>query len=175
MIKSTSSWVVSLAVVVLLVTAGYRLLGHQQWHRVVSPDSMVAEPLSASSGEVGASAAHYEVQSDRSQAVSSLSGLHQRLLAMTEPQRNQTLYLIIRDAGAKCTEVVSSQYFAAASGVWHSDCGNAQNFSIEEGGESLSVIHHIWVDSKAVWDEIGDSGDGRARYEGHPIALAKQY
>lgn len=29
---------------------------------------------------------------------------------------------------------------------------------ITEGGESLRVIHHIWVGSKAAWDEIGDSG-----------------
>ena len=29
---------------------------------------------------------------------------------------------------------------------------------ISEGGESLSVVHHIWVDSKATWDEIGDAG-----------------
>jgi hypothetical protein len=29
---------------------------------------------------------------------------------------------------------------------------------IVDGGESLKVIHHIWVDSKAPWDEIGDSG-----------------
>ncbi|WP_370336148.1 GFA family protein [Parvularcula marina] len=27
-----------------------------------------------------------------------------------------------------------------------------------EGGETLRVAHHIWVGSKAVWDEIGDSG-----------------
>jgi len=27
-----------------------------------------------------------------------------------------------------------------------------------EGGENLKVIHHIWVDSKAGWDEIGDEG-----------------
>lgn len=30
--------------------------------------------------------------------------------------------------------------------------------TISEGGESLKVIHHIWVDSKAAWDEIGDAG-----------------
>lgn len=30
--------------------------------------------------------------------------------------------------------------------------------SITEGGESLQVKHHIWVDSKADWDEIGDAG-----------------
>jgi len=29
---------------------------------------------------------------------------------------------------------------------------------ISEGGEALRVIHHVWVDSKAVWDQIGDSG-----------------
>ncbi len=30
--------------------------------------------------------------------------------------------------------------------------------TIVEGGESLQVKHHIWVDSKAPWDEIGDAG-----------------
>ena len=29
---------------------------------------------------------------------------------------------------------------------------------IAQGGENLRVAHHIWVDSKAVWDEIGDAG-----------------
>ena len=29
---------------------------------------------------------------------------------------------------------------------------------ILEGGEVLKVAHHIWVGSKASWDEIGDSG-----------------
>jgi hypothetical protein len=29
---------------------------------------------------------------------------------------------------------------------------------ITEGGESLEVLHHIFVASKAEWDEIGDSG-----------------
>ena len=30
--------------------------------------------------------------------------------------------------------------------------------SITEGGEALRVVHHVFVGSKAVWDEIGDSG-----------------
>ena len=30
--------------------------------------------------------------------------------------------------------------------------------TISEGGDKLNVTHHIWVDSKACWDEIGDSG-----------------
>lgn len=29
---------------------------------------------------------------------------------------------------------------------------------LTSGGDDLKVIHHIWVDSKAVWDEIGDAG-----------------
>ena len=29
---------------------------------------------------------------------------------------------------------------------------------ITEGGENLRVAHHIWVGSKAPWDEIGDAG-----------------
>ena len=34
--------------------------------------------------------------------------------------------------------------------------------SIASGGEALSVVHHIWVESKAVWDEIGDAGQQHA-------------
>lgn len=30
--------------------------------------------------------------------------------------------------------------------------------AISQGGENLEVAHHVWVGSKAVWDEIGDSG-----------------
>jgi hypothetical protein len=30
--------------------------------------------------------------------------------------------------------------------------------SITEGGDALRVIHHVWVGSKAAWDEIGDAG-----------------
>lgn len=29
---------------------------------------------------------------------------------------------------------------------------------LTEGSDALTVKHHIWVDSKAAWDEIGDSG-----------------
>lgn len=29
---------------------------------------------------------------------------------------------------------------------------------ITQGGENLRVAHHIFVDSRAVWDEIGDGG-----------------
>ena len=33
---------------------------------------------------------------------------------------------------------------------------------IARGGESLRVAHHVWVDSKASWDVIGDSGKQHA-------------
>lgn len=29
---------------------------------------------------------------------------------------------------------------------------------VTSGGEDLRVIHHVWVGSKAPWDEIGDAG-----------------
>lgn len=29
---------------------------------------------------------------------------------------------------------------------------------LADGGNALKVIHHIWVGSKAEWDEIGDQG-----------------
>ncbi len=30
--------------------------------------------------------------------------------------------------------------------------------TIASGAESMEVIHHIWTDSRAAWDVIGDSG-----------------
>ncbi|MGQ0801033.1 MAG: GFA family protein [Pseudomarimonas sp.] len=30
--------------------------------------------------------------------------------------------------------------------------------TITQGGEALRVTHHIWVQSKAIWDVIGDAG-----------------
>ena len=33
---------------------------------------------------------------------------------------------------------------------------------ISVGGDALKVVHHVWVDSKASWDEIGDSGKQHA-------------
>lgn len=35
--------------------------------------------------------------------------------------------------------------------------------TIVSGGDSLRVAHHTWVASKAVWDEIGDSGRQHAQ------------
>jgi hypothetical protein len=29
---------------------------------------------------------------------------------------------------------------------------------IAEGGDDLAVAHHIFVESKAAWDQIGDAG-----------------
>ncbi len=37
---------------------------------------------------------------------------------------------------------------------------------ISDGADDLRVIHHVWVGSKAVWDEIGDAG------RRHPAAFS---
>ena len=34
--------------------------------------------------------------------------------------------------------------------------------TLTEGGDALRVAHHVWVGSKAVWDEIGDTGKQHA-------------
>ena len=34
---------------------------------------------------------------------------------------------------------------------------------IDQGHENLRVVHHIWVASKAAWDEIGDDGQQHPR------------
>ena len=34
--------------------------------------------------------------------------------------------------------------------------------SLTQGGDALRVAHHVWVSSKAVWDEIGDAGKQHA-------------
>lgn len=142
MIKSVSMWIISLVVVALLVTpVGYRLLERERSHRVVPPDSSLIERILVSSAENrAASAAHDASQAGRSQVAASRSGLHQRLLAMREPERKQIFYLIIRDVGAKCTEVMSSQYLIAESGVWHAHCGKTHTYSIVIGDfGSISV------------------------------------
>jgi hypothetical protein len=39
--------------------------------------------------------------------------------------------------------------------------------AISEGGDALRVVHHVWVDSKASWDVIGDAGRQHAgRFRG---------
>ena len=35
--------------------------------------------------------------------------------------------------------------------------------SLTSGHENLKVAHHIWVESKASWEEIGDSGKQHAK------------
>ena len=34
---------------------------------------------------------------------------------------------------------------------------------VDNGGEGFGVAHHIWVDSRAEWDVIGDSGQQHPR------------
>ena len=54
-------------------------------------------------------------------------------------------------------------HFCATCGSTLPGPDNPENMFIPaglltEGGDDLRLAHHIWVGSKAVWDEIGDSG-----------------
>ena len=147
MIKSISMWVILLVAVALLVTqVGYRLLEREQSHRVVPSDSNLAEQALVPSDEARAGgAAHDAGQVGRSQAIAGQRGLHQRLLAMSEPERNQIFYLMIRDAVAKCSEVESSQYLIA-DGAWLAHCGETQTYSVvidAFGSTSVYPIPHF--------------------------------
>jgi hypothetical protein len=141
MIKSTSMWVISLVAVALLATQVYRLLEREQSHGAVPSDSNLAEQVLVPSDEDhAADAANGAEQTGRSQAIATRSDLHQRLLAMSEPERNHIFYLIDRDVGAKCIEVQSSQYLIAESGTWHAHCGGTQSYSIViDDFESIAV------------------------------------
>lgn len=103
MIKSIAIWAVSVLLVSLLITVGYWLSVRQQSH-VAPADSSLQEQASASSGDGRASVENDTEQAARSQSIASRSGLHQRLLAMTEAERSQVFYLIIRDADVECTD-----------------------------------------------------------------------
>jgi hypothetical protein len=43
---------------------------------------------------------------------------------------------------------------------------------LADAGSALRVIHHIWVGSKADWDEIGDAG--KQHVEGFRGQVASQ-
>ncbi len=34
---------------------------------------------------------------------------------------------------------------------------------LSDGGQTFRVIHHLWVDSKANWDDIGDAGQQHSK------------
>lgn len=131
MIRKLPIWLISLAVVALVVTlVAYRLFSRDH-SRQQAADAPITEQVFDSSDEAGVTnAAHDRTQAPRSQPVAVGSDLHQRLLAMREPQRNQVLYLIIRDSGATCSEVMSSQNVIAESGVWHAHCEKIHNYSV---------------------------------------------
>ena len=129
MLKSTSKWLVAVVGLALLVAVAPQMLKHQQSQRAVPSRNLAAQPFVVPA-EGDASSRHDAEQPHPPQAAGNPSGLHQRILAMTEPQRNHILYLIIRDTGSKCTEVMSSEQIIANSSVWHAYCADAQNYSI---------------------------------------------
>ena len=144
MIRSTSIWLIAPVIAAaLLVTALFQLFGDEYSQEVVQSGPRLERQLSASPGQRGTGAANEFGQPNRSEAILSDSDLHQQILAMTEPRRNQILYLIIRDADAHCTEVLNSEYLTAESGVWHVHCVDANSYSVaidNFGGTSVRPI-----------------------------------
>ena len=62
---------------------------------------------------------------------------------MTEPEKNQVLYLVLRDSGARCGEVMSSQNVIAESSVWHVHCENLHNYSVVIDALGSISVHPI--------------------------------
>lgn len=129
MLKSASKWLIAGVGAVLLAAVASEMLKYRQSQRAL-PSKNVAEQSFVIPAQGDAGARNYAEQPYPPQATGNPSGLHQRILRMTEPQRNHILYLIIRDTGSRCTEVVSSEHIIAESSVWHAYCANAQNYSV---------------------------------------------
>lgn len=142
MIKSIAIWAVSALLVSLLITVSYWLSVRPQLH-VAPANSSLQEQASASSGDGRASVENDTEQAARSRSIASRSGLHQRLLAMTEAERNQLFYLIIRDTDVECAEIIGSQYLLAESGVWHVHCDELQNYAVVIDDYGSTSVHPI--------------------------------
>ena len=132
MIKNTYVWVVSLVVLVLLVgQVGYRLLLREQSNSVVTIDADHTDrTLVFSNEDRVTNTLPDSEQADRSPAIALRSDLHQRLLTMPAPYRNRIFHMILRDVGAECPDVVSSQNPVAEISTWHAHCGETRTYSI---------------------------------------------
>jgi hypothetical protein len=142
MIKSISIRTVTALLVSLLITVDYWLSVRQQ-SPVAAADSSLQEQASASSVDGRATVENDTENAARSQSTGSRSGLHQRLLAMTEAERNQVFYLIIRDADVECAEVIGSQYLLAENDVWHVHCDELQNYAVVIDDYGSTSVHSI--------------------------------
>lgn len=132
MFARNSVWIFSVIAVALLgILAAYQLSVREGSHRESTPDSELVEsiPDARSDGRI-TSAGVDAIHAGQRQAASSRSGLHQRLLTMSEPHRNHLLFMILRDAGAECAEVIGSQHLADDISTWHAHCGEILTYSI---------------------------------------------
>lgn len=144
MIRKLPIWLVALAVVALVVAqVAYRLFARDHSRQQAADPPITEQVFDFSDGAGVANVASDKTQAPRSQPIAVGSDLHQRLLAMTEPQRNQVLYLIIRDSGATCNEVMSSQNVISESGVWHAHCEKIHNYSVAIDDLGSISVHPI--------------------------------
>jgi hypothetical protein len=58
------------------------------------------------------------------------SGLHQHLLAASNPERNHLFSMILGDAGVDCLSITGSQYVAADITTWQVHCAHNHLFSV---------------------------------------------
>lgn len=81
---------------------------------------------------------------ERRAAVTTNAGdLHEYLLTLTEAHRNSTLLMILRDVGAACTEVLSSQHLAETLRTWRTDCGGTQTYSVVFDAYGETTVYPI--------------------------------
>jgi hypothetical protein len=62
---------------------------------------------------------------------------------MSEPHRNHILFMILRDAGAECAEVIGSQHLADDISTWHAHCGEIHTYSIVIDDLGSSTVYPI--------------------------------
>ena len=147
MIKGRSTrFAIFLAVALLATSVGYRVFVLEQSQHEVRPDSDLADQNLVPSDEDHSKSAEVNAsQANRSPASVGPNGLHQKLLAMPEPYRNQILLMTLRDAGFKCDEVMTSQLLGIETGAWHAHCGGTLLYRItigDFGRVSVDLIPH---------------------------------
>ena len=145
MFARKSGWIfLVIAVALLSVLAAYQLAVREGARREITPDSELVESIpDTRSGDHITSAGVDAKHADQRQVASLRSGLHQRLLTMSEPHRNHILFMILRDAGAECAEVIGSQHLADDISTWHAHCGEIYTYSIVIDDLGSSTVYPI--------------------------------
>ena len=128
--------------VLITVLSGIGLFHLGQFRDQDVADSYHSDPNTRREGRVAAIEPSMG-QPQKLEAAPTLSVLHQHLLTMSESHRNNTLLMILRDVGAECGEVISSQHLAAEISAWRADCGDALMYSVVFDAFGATKIYPI--------------------------------